>query len=176
MSDTGDYIECFNKQECIYTACPQFNTQIDTCNFRIIGLLKDGGVAPEKSSEPTVLQQKRMSGGTKPVAKTSKGDTTLIRDLKPNDKSSKEHKINIEGTVVYDPKINTTGTGKEVCNLVLKDESGQISLAFWDDEVSKVMDFTVGDKVRVENIWKIDEPYEGNAKASPGKWAKVIAL
>lgn len=145
-----------------------YSEKLDLCKIELL------------KSEPNPVDNPRTEKKT-PVGEQSKrkpelGDKTLIRDLKPNDKSSKDHKINIEGTVVYEPKVNSTNTGKEVCNLVLKDESGQISLAFWDSEIEKVMDFTVGDKVRVENIWRIDEPYEGTAKASPGKWAKIISL
>ena len=169
----NDPIYCFNRKpedveemagQCVYKECPMFSEELDLCKLELL------------KSKPKKATTERKPIRDEPQRKPELGDKTMICDLKPEDKSSKEQKINIEGEVVYEPKINNTTTGKLVCNLVLKDESGQISLAFWDDDTKKVMGFAVGDKVRVENIWKIDEPYEGNSKGSPGKWAKVIKL
>ena len=161
----NDYIECFNEKECTYTACKQFNNQLDTCNFMIIGLL--GGAVKQVEKKPI---------RDEPQRKPELGDKIMIRDLTPGDTSTKEHKINIEGEILYDPEIKTTPSGKLVTNLVIKDNTGQLRLAWWDDDTKTPMKYKKGDMVRVENIWKIDEQYEGTAQAAPGKWSKIIKL
>lgn len=170
----GETIICFNNEECIYAECRQFNTQLDTCNFQIIGLLGE-----PTASEPTVIQQRRM--GEKPVGEQQQrvpelGDKTMIRDLKPGDKSSKKNPINIEGELVYDVEINETPTGKKVANPVLSDGTGQIRLTYWEKQTNSVKGLKKGDKIRVEYVWKVDEPYEGTAQAVPGDYSKTFPL
>ena len=116
---------------------------------------------------------------TPPPEPKKKDDKTNISDLKEGDKSSKEHKINIEGTLVFDPiqkDIDTSKGPTAVTSLVLKDDTGEAKLSFWGDAGDPVMSFVKGDKIRVENIWRVKEFYDGKPQLDPGKFCKVISL
>ncbi|MEK6856396.1 MAG: SOSS complex subunit B family protein, partial [Nanoarchaeota archaeon] len=60
-------------------------------------------------------------------------------------------KLSVEGKIVEkdNPRsFDKFGKKGKVCNAVLKDDSGEIKLTLWNEEVDKV---EVGDKVRIIN-------------------------
>ena len=60
--------------------------------------------------------------------------------------------------------------GKEgkVCNAKVKDDSGEIKMTLWNEDVDKV---NVGDKVHLENGWCSE--YKGERQLSSGKFGKI---
>lgn len=161
MNETGERITCFNGEECIYLKCKQFCKPLDTCNFMVIGLL---------SGFPPVAQPKQE--------KPQEG-VRSIGTLKTGEKSSKDNKIIIEGTLVNDPEIrdvNTQDGPTELAKLLLEDGSGQIQLTYWGDETKKVKKYKAGQTLRVENVWKIDSPYNDVPQATPGKYSKITLI
>ena len=75
-----------------------------------------------------------------------------------------------EITTVEEPRSVTTKFGKttRVANATLKDDSGEIILSLWGDDIDKV---SVGSTVSIENGW-ISE-YKGNLQVSVGKYGKM---
>jgi replication factor A1 len=60
--------------------------------------------------------------------------------------------------------------GKEgrVCNAKVKDETGELKLTLWNDDVDKV---SVGDKIHIENGWCSE--YRDEKQLSSGKFGKI---
>ena len=163
----NDYIECFNEKECTYTACKQFNNQLDTCNFMIIGLL--GGAVKQAEKKPIKDEPQR-----KPETKSD-----AINSLKVGDASSKEHKITVQGKLVYDASqrdVNTKSGPLSVTDIVISDGTGQLKISAWGDKGDPLMDFIKDDEVLVENIYRIKEIYGGVLQADAGKFFKISKL
>ena len=164
----NDYIECFNEKECTYTACKQFNNQLDTCNFMIIGLL--GGAKKQVEKKPIRDEPQR-----KPE---TKGD--FINSLRVGDTSNKEHKITVQGTLVYDAAQRDVsrrdGSVTTVADIVINDGTGQLKISAWDDKAKALMNFVKDDEVLIENIYKIKEIYGGVLQADAGKFFKISKL
>lgn len=74
----------------------------------------------------------------------------------------------VEGEIsdLEEPKKITTKFGKQltVANGILKDDSGEIKLALWNDDATK---FAKGDKVRITNGWVSE--FQGELKVSSGR-------
>ena len=170
---TNPPIYCFNgnpseeKGECIYKECPMYSETIDTCR---IELLK-GATAPV--AQPQTTQQ------TQTTMPTAEGEYRLINTLKTGDTSSKDSKINIKGTLSFDPiqrDVDTRQGPRTVTNITIGDETGELKIAFWGDVGNAIMDFQKGDKLFIENIYKIKEPYDNILQADGGKYFKVAKL
>ncbi len=58
-------------------------------------------------------------------------------------------------------------TGK-VCNATVKDQSGEVKMTLWNEDVDKV---NVGDKIKVVNGWCSE--YKGEKQLSTGKFGKI---
>lgn len=58
-------------------------------------------------------------------------------------------------------------TGK-VCNAKLKDDSGEVKMTLWNEDVDKV---NPGDKIHLENGWCSE--YQGEKQVSSGKFGKI---
>lgn len=63
------------------------------------------------------------------------------------------------------------GRQGKVCNVVVKDESGEIKLSLFNDDVDKVH---VGDKVHVQNGWVSE--WQGEKQLSAGKFGKLVVV
>jgi len=78
----------------------------------------------------------------------------------------------VEGEVseLSEPREVVTRFGKrtQVADAKLKDESGEITLTLWGDDVTKV---AVGNKVKIENGWVSE--FKGNIQISAGKYGKM---
>jgi len=81
--------------------------------------------------------------------------------------------ISGEVTAKDEPREVVTKYGKKVrvANAILKDDSGEITLSLWEDDVDKL---NVGDKISIENGW-ISE-FKGNLQVSIGKYGKLTQL
>lgn len=80
-------------------------------------------------------------------------------------------KVNIEAKVIEkkEPReVNTMYGRKFVCEAVLEDDSGQVTLVLWGDEVSKV---EVGNNVKIENGFV--KEWNNQLQLSAGKFGKI---
>lgn len=80
--------------------------------------------------------------------------------------------VTVQGTVASkdEPREVVTKFGKRlhVANIVLKDESGQIAMSLWGNDINNV---NVGDKIEVSNGY-VNE-FRGNPQLSTGKFGKI---
>ncbi|MFH1835042.1 MAG: OB-fold nucleic acid binding domain-containing protein [Methanobacteriota archaeon] len=92
-----------------------------------------------------------------------------IKDLKPN---ASVDSISGEITSVEEPRefTNFRGSGR-VANAVLKDDSGEVKLTLWNEQVDQV---TIGSKVVIENGWC--KEYRGELQVSTGKFGTLKAI
>lgn len=67
--------------------------------------------------------------------------------------------------------VSKFGKRLRVCSATLKDESGEIVLSLWNDDIDRI---NVGDKVKVENGWVSD--FKGAAQISAGKYGKITVM
>ena len=89
-----------------------------------------------------------------------------IKDLQP-----KQGKIEIEVEVIEkdEPREFTKfGSVGKVCNAKVKDETGEIKLTLWNDQVDQVQ---VGDKLKIINGYVSE--YQGEMQLSTGKFGKL---
>lgn len=93
-----------------------------------------------------------------------------VNELKPGTGN-----VTIEGELINieEPRDVTTRFGKRVrvANATLKDDTGEIILSLWGDDIDKVK---VGDSVKIENGWVSE--FKGNLQISPGKYGKLIVV
>jgi len=80
--------------------------------------------------------------------------------------------VSVEGEVTAkdEPREVVTRYGKKtrVANAVMKDDSGEITLSLWGDDIDKI---NVGDKVGIDNGWVSE--FKGNLQLSVGKYGKL---
>ena len=90
-----------------------------------------------------------------------------IADLKPGTGN-----VNVEAEVVSveEPREVMTKFGKRtrVANATIKDDSGEITLTLWGDDIDRVKG---GDKIAVENGWVSE--FKGTPQISAGKYGKI---
>jgi len=92
--------------------------------------------------------------------------TMEIKDLRPN-----KGNVDLVAEVVTkdSPRsFEKFGKSGRVCNAVLKDPSGQVTLTLWNDDIEKV---NIGDKVHLQNGWCSE--YQGKIQLSTGKFGKI---
>ena len=92
-----------------------------------------------------------------------------ISELKP-----RQGKVDIEATVAEKGEVRDINkpnfTGK-VCNATIKDDTGQVSLTLWNDEIDKI---NVGDKIKITNRYVSE--FQGEMQLSAGKFGKLEVL
>ncbi len=78
--------------------------------------------------------------------------------------------IEAEVTAIEEPREVITKFGKRtrVANATIKDESGEITLSLWGEDIEKV---SIGDKINLENGWVSE--FRGNKQISAGKYGKI---
>lgn len=79
--------------------------------------------------------------------------------------------ISGEVTSKEEPREVLTRYGKKlrVASASLKDDSGEIVLSLWNDDIEKV---NVGDSVTVENGWVSE--FKNQPQISAGKFGKIV--
>jgi replication factor A1 len=84
-------------------------------------------------------------------------------------------RVDAEGEIVemQEPRTVNLRTGGEarVADCMLKDESGQIKLSLWDDQIDMVKQ---GSKVRVTNGYT--NSFRGELRLNVGKYGKLEVL
>ncbi len=89
-----------------------------------------------------------------------------VKELQPN-----QGKVDVTIEVVSKDPIRTFSKfGKEgrVCNAVVKDDSGQIKLTLWNEEVDAI---SVGDIVQITNGYV--KEWQGELQLSAGRFGKM---
>ena len=81
--------------------------------------------------------------------------------------------VEAEVTAMGEPRDVVTRFGKRtrVADATLKDDSGEVTLTLWGDDVEKV---AIGDKVKIENGWVSE--FKGNVQISCGKYGKMTVV
>jgi len=78
----------------------------------------------------------------------------------------------VSGEVIAkeEPREVVTKYGKKlrVADAILRDDSGEIKLSLWEDDIDKL---NVGDKISIENGWITE--FKGNMQISIGKNGKL---
>ncbi len=89
-----------------------------------------------------------------------------IKDLQPN---RPVDVLEAEIIEVEEPRefINFRGSGR-VANARVKDETGEIKLTLWNEQVDQV---APGKKIRIENGWV--KEYRGELQLSTGRFGKM---
>jgi replication factor A1 len=100
----------------------------------------------------------------------SKGSDILkIADLRKG-----QGKVNVEVEVVSVGEIREFqkfGRQGKVATAVVKDDSGEINLTLWNEDIDKV---SAGSKIKIENGY-ISE-FQGEPQLTAGKFGKLIVL
>jgi len=89
-----------------------------------------------------------------------------IKDIK-----ARQAKVEVEAEVTEVGQVrefSKFGKVGKVCNAKIKDDSGEISLTLWNDEIDKVK---VGSKIRISNGY-VGE-WQGERQLSAGKFGKI---
>ncbi len=92
-----------------------------------------------------------------------------IKDLK-----ARQGKVDLVAEVVSKDEVREfTKFGKtgRVCNVTIKDTSGETKLTLWNEDIDKI---NVGDKVHIQNGW-VNE-FRGQLQITKGKFGKVDVL
>jgi replication factor A1 len=92
-----------------------------------------------------------------------------VKDIQVN-----EGKIDIELEIVKkeEPReFNKFGKTGSVCNAMAKDETGQIKLTLWNEEIDKIED---GNKVKITNGYCSE--FQGEKQLTSGKFGKLEVL
>ena len=80
--------------------------------------------------------------------------------------------VSVKGVVVRkeEPREVVTKYGKrlQVCNIMLKDDSGQIAMSLWGNDINQV---DAGDTIEISNGF-VNE-FRGNPQLSTGKFGKI---
>jgi replication factor A1 len=83
-------------------------------------------------------------------------------------------KVDVEVSVKSkeEPRVfNKYGKDLVVCNAIVSDDSGQIKLTLWNEDVDKVNE---GDKLKVTNGYVSE--YNGERQLSSGKFGKIEVI
>lgn len=89
-----------------------------------------------------------------------------IKDLLAN-----QGNISLEAKIISKEEPRTFSKfGKEgkVCNAILADSTGEVSLTLWNDDIEKIK---VGDTIKLENGWCSE--FKGQKQVSSGKFGKL---
>jgi replication factor A1 len=92
--------------------------------------------------------------------------TMEIKDVKAN-----QGNIDIVAVVLSkeEPReFEKFGKTGKVCNAILKDDSGEIKLTLWNDDIDSVNE---GDKIHLQNGWCSE--YRDERQLSAGKFGKI---
>jgi replication factor A1 len=92
-----------------------------------------------------------------------------VNELKPR---TPVPEIELEVVTVGEARefASPKGSGK-VANAAAKDDTGEISLSLWNEDIEKVKE---GDKIKIENGWCNE--YKGTMQLSAGKMGKLTVL
>ena len=94
--------------------------------------------------------------------------------MKISEIQARQGRIDVQGKITDLGEIrefNKNSGNLRVCDAELKDDSGEIKLTLWNDEIDKVK---VGDKVKITNGYCGE--YQGEKQLSAGKFGKLEVI
>jgi replication factor A1 len=94
--------------------------------------------------------------------------------MKVSELKSGQGKVDVEVVVksMAEPRVmNKYGKDLKVCNAQVSDESGEIKLTLWNDDVDKVK---VGSKIKITNGYVSE--FNGEKQLTSGKFGKLEVL
>ena len=95
-----------------------------------------------------------------------------MADVKISELRAGISNVTVSGEVIAkdEPREVVTKYGKKlrVADAILRDDSGEIKLSLWEDDIEKL---NVGDKISIENGWITE--FKGNLQISIGKNGKL---
>jgi len=94
--------------------------------------------------------------------------------MKISEIQARQGRIEVVGKITDMSEIRefNKNNGKlRVCDAKLKDDSGEIKLTLWNDEINKVK---IGDKVKISNGYCGE--YQGEKQLSAGKFGKLEVI
>ena len=89
-----------------------------------------------------------------------------IKDLQP-----RQGKVDITLDIVSKAdarEFSKFGKPGRVCNAKAKDETGEVTITLWNDDIDKV---NVGDKVKITNGWVSE--WQGELQLSTGRFGQM---
>ena len=93
----------------------------------------------------------------------------LINELQPGPANGEITAIFSEKSSIRE--FDKFGKKGRVCNAILEDGSGSITLTLWNDEIESL---NVGDKVKLSNGWVSE--FRGEKQISTGKFGQIEIL
>ena len=91
-----------------------------------------------------------------------------IKEAKPNGSATLEVDVVSKGDIREFERFGKTG---RVCNCVIKDDSGELELTLWNDEIDTI---EAGEKIKITDGWV--KEWNGKLQISMGKNGKVEKL
>ncbi len=91
--------------------------------------------------------------------------------MKISELKARQGKVELTAEVISieEPRtFNKSGKDERVANAIIKDDSGEIKLTLWNDEIEKVK---VGDKVKITNGY-VNE-WQGTLQLTAGRFGKL---
>ena len=84
---------------------------------------------------------------------------------------ARQGKVELEAEITQKGEVRTFdkfGKQGRVCNATIKDDSGEMKLTLWNDEIDTVK---VGDKIKISNGY-VNE-FQGEKQLSAGRFGKL---
>lgn len=91
--------------------------------------------------------------------------------MKISELKARQGKVELTAEVISmeEPKtFNKFGKEGRVCNAIIKDDSGEVKLTLWNDEIDKVK---VGNKIKITNGY-VNE-WQGDMQLTAGRFGKL---
>jgi replication factor A1 len=96
-----------------------------------------------------------------------------VNNLKISEAKNARNKIDVKAIVLKksDPRVvnKKDGTTTKVCDFQISDESGEITLSLWGDEIDRVKE---GSRIEVNNGYT--NSFKGKLSLSVGKFGRLI--
>ena len=142
--------------------CPHCNKDVE---LGVINMGEPSEVPP--TPEPTIPNPPTSP---KPIKSDFKG--TLVNVTQA---SQMRNSINVEGTIERKGESRTinlkSGGTLDTCDVFLVDNSGEIKLTLWGEDIKKIDD---GKQIRIENGYT--NMFKGEVSLTKGKYGKLIIL
>ena len=91
--------------------------------------------------------------------------------MKINELKVRQGNVEVEGEITQKEEarsFNKFGKEGKVCNATLKDDSGEIKLTLWNEQVDQ---FNVKDKIKITNGY-VNE-FQGEKQLTSGRFGKI---
>lgn len=91
----------------------------------------------------------------------------MIKNLKP-----RQAKIELTASVISKDNPKEVKNGElKVCNFIIKDETGEINLVLWNEDIKRV---NIGDRIKIINGY-VNE-FQGIKQLTPGRFGSLEVI